>query len=243
MKLVIDFTTEKDNFPIEYRRFFMHFLKSCINDANDGKYYEKYYQKSQAKNFTFAIFFDKPRFNSDSIELSSNRVKMIFSTSDQLTGLIFYSGFLEKKNRKIRLSNDNSMVLKNVTKIADPIIDNNKILVKMNSPLLIRSHCGVSNKDYYYSYVSESFTKEAKRVIRFQLDREGFADDYLKGLKITPIKCKKVIVKHYNCMLEASLGNFMLEGNPAVLRYLVMNGVGSRKSEGFGMMELLTDQL
>lgn len=243
MRLLIEFATEKNDFPIEYRRFFMHFFKTCISNANEGKYFDKYYKKAQAKNFTFAIFFDKPIFKNNGIELSSNKLKMIFSTSEQLTGLIFYSSFLEKKNKRMELPNGNTMVVKNVTKIADPIINNNKILIKMNSPLLIRSHCEVTNKDYYFSYLSDRFANEAERVIKFQLTREGFKGEYLEGLKIVPIKCRKVIVKHYDCMLEASLGNFMIEGNPSILRYLVMNGVGSRKSEGFGMAELLTDEL
>ncbi|NLK74841.1 MAG: CRISPR-associated endoribonuclease Cas6 [Clostridiales bacterium] len=243
MRLIIEFTVEKNEFPIEYRRFFMHFLKTCINDANEGKYFDKYYKKAQAKNFTFSIFFDGPIFNNNNIELSSNKVKMIFSTSEQLTGLIFYSSFLEKKSKKIKISHDNSMVIKNVTKIADPTINNNKILIKMNSPLLIRSHCEITNKDYYFSYLSDSFINEAERVIRFQLTREGFQSEFLEGFKIVPIKCRKVIIKHYDCMLEASLRNFMIVGNPAILKYLVMNGIGSRKSEGFGMAELLTDEV
>ena len=56
MKLVLEFATEKNKIPIEYRVAFMHFLKSCINNANGGKYYDNYYEESKSKNFSFAIF-------------------------------------------------------------------------------------------------------------------------------------------------------------------------------------------
>ena len=44
-------------------------------------------------------------------------------------------------------------------------------------------------------------------------------------------------------LLKLSVGIFILEGNPAVLNYLIQAGIGSRKSEGFGMMELLTENV
>lgn len=243
MKLVLEFVTEKSVFPIEYRRTCIHFLKECLNNANGGKYYRDYYEGTNAKSFTFAVFFDKPSFEEDCIELSSDRVKMLFSTSDKLTGLIFYNSFLEKKNKKIMLPDDNSMKLQYITKVSEPTIKSNKILAKMNSPLIIRNHNRELNKDYYYAYDQESFEKEAIRTIRHQLKNQGFRDNFLEGLKITPIKCKKVIVKHYQCKIEGSLGNFVIEGNPAILNYLLQSGIGSRKSEGFGMFELLTDEV
>ncbi len=243
MKLVLEFVTDKNIFPIEYRRTCIHFLKECLNNANDGKYYEDYYGGTNTKSFTFAVFFDKPSFGENCIELSSNRVKMLFSTSDKLTGLIFYSSFIEKKNKNIMLSNDNSMKLQYITKVAEPTIKSDKILVKMNSPLIIRNHNRELNKDYYYAYDQEAFEKEAIRTIRHQLENQGFGDKFLEGLKITPIKCKKVIVKHYRCKIEGSLGNFLIEGHPAILNYLLQSGIGSRKSEGFGMFELLTDEV
>lgn len=243
MKLVLEFTTEKNKIPIEYRTVFMHFLKSCLKGANDGKYYDNYYEESQTKNFSFAVFFDNPRFGEKEIEISSNRVKMLFTTSEELTGYIFYSSFLEKRTKKILLADDNFMVLKSVTKVAEPLVKSNKIIVKMNSPLVIRKHNKETNKDFYYAYSRETFAEEALRVIRNQLEKEGFRDTYLDGVKITPIKCKKVVIKHYHCSIEASIGNFILEGNPVVLNYLMQAGMGSRKSEGFGMMELLTEDV
>ena len=123
------------------------------------------------------------------------------------------------------------------------MVKNNKAIIKMNSPLVIRNHNKETNSDYYYSCSHRNFTEEALKVIINQLKREGFRGEYLDGVQILPIKCRKVVIKHYDCFIEASVGIFILEGNPAVLNYLIQAGIGSRKSEGFGMMELLTENV
>ncbi len=117
MKLILEFLADKNKFPIEYRSMFMHFLKNCLNGANDGKYYDDYYGDTKMKNFTFAVFMDGPQFGEKEIELAMNKVKMIFSTSDKVTGYIFYSSFLEKKHKKLMLADDNFMMLGSVTKL------------------------------------------------------------------------------------------------------------------------------
>lgn len=243
MKFLLEFELNKNQIPINYHRLFIHFLKSCVNSANDGKYYDKYYDGTSTKNFTFAVFMDKPTFESDKILLNSNRIKLLFSTSDKMTGFIFYSSFLEKKYKKYPMAEENFMILKNVTKLNEENITSEKMLVKMNSPLVIRKHEKDKNKDFYYSYEQEEFEKIAKEVINHQLEKEGFSKEYRETFSVIPVKCRKVIVKHYSCKIEATLGNLLLEGNPAVLKYLLQAGMGSRKSEGFGMMELLTQNV
>lgn len=243
MKLLLEFELDKDQIENDYRRLFMHFFKSCIDSANHGKYYDNYYDGTRTKNFTFAVFMDKPTFEPDKILLSSNRIKLLFSTSEKMTGFIFYSSFLEKKYKKYPMAKENFMILKNVKKLDEENIISKKILVKMNSPLVIRQHQKDMNKDFYYSYQQEEFEKIAKEVINYQLEQEGFPREYRENFSIIPIKCRKVIVKHYSCKIEATLGNLLLEGNPVILNYLLQAGVGSRKSEGFGMMELLAQDV
>ena len=67
----------------------------------------------------------------------------------------------------------------------------------------------------------------------------GFAEDIIGEVNIQPLKCKKVIVTHYGCKIETTVGILLLEGNETILSYFLRAGIGSRKSEGFGMLELL----
>lgn len=241
MKLVLEFDIRHRVISVEYRKIFMHFLKRCIGNANEGKYYDTYYGGVNTKNFTFSVFFQEPKYEKKEIKLSGTKVKMIFSTSEQRTGYFFYASFLEQKNKKIQLEQDNQLTLKKVTQIAESIVKSDKVLIKMNSPLVIRNHQKEQNKDFYYSFVRPEFQKKAIEIITNQLQQEGFQETYCEGFHITPIKCKKTVVCHYGCMIEATLGVFLLEGDKSILNYLLQAGIGSRRSECFGMGELIEE--
>lgn len=239
MRLLLEFQLEENIIPLEYRKFFLHFIKDSLSDANGGKYYKQFYNGTDAKNYTFAIFFDKPQFQKDEILLQSKRVKMLFSTSEKSTGLIFYTSFLEQKKKKYNLEKRNTIQLLSVRNLREPEIGANQILVKTNAPLVVRKHTKEENKDYYYSFEKEEFLQEANQSIVRQLLRAGFSDIIVESVKIQPVKCRKVIVTHYGCKIETTVGTFLLEGNKSVLSYFIQAGIGARKSEGFGMLELM----
>lgn len=243
MRIELDFLLKSNVIQVEYRRVIMHFIKTCLGEANNGKYYEDLYGEPKPRNFTFAVFFDSPVFKEEEIQLASNRVKVIFSIVDKMESYIFYSSFLEKKRSKVMLEHNNYMILEKVTKLAEPQVHNSSMLVKMNSPLLVRKHNKQNNIDWYYDFTQEEFEEESMNNLRFQLTNAGFSEKLQEGLRLQPIKCRKVIVKHYDCKFAGNLGNFLLEGNPIVLNYLLKAGLLSRRSEGFGMAELLTDDV
>ncbi len=239
MRIELQFLVQKNEFPLDYRRTFISFLKSCLTQCNEGVYMDKYYEPGKEKEYSFAIFFEKPKFLQNNIELGSQKVKMVFSTSDKLTGFIFYSTFLENKNKKFPLEKNNEMTLINVKQLQKQTITSTQVLFQTASPLCIRKHNTEKNLDYYYSCSSEDFKTVFLYVIKKQLENAGFPKEYIDGLNIEPVHCKTVIVKHYNCKIECTLGKFMMEGNQNVLQYLFNAGAGSRKSSGFGMLELI----
>jgi CRISPR-associated endoribonuclease Cas6 len=61
----------------------------------------------------------------------------------------------------------------------------------------------------------------------------------LEGFSMEPIRCKKTVVRHHSQFVEATIGMFRLTGNIALLNYLYACGVGSRKSSGFGLIEII----
>jgi len=241
MRIEVQFLVTNKEFPLDYRRIFISFLKDCISNCNKGGYMEKYYEPGREKEYSFAIFFEKPKFSKERIEMESEKVKMVFSTSDKLTGFIFYSAFLDNKNKRFPLENGNEMTLVRVNEVKQQKVESRHVLFQTASPLCIRWHNPKTNQDYYYSYSNEEFKEVFLHVVKTQLVHAGFSAEYLQGLNIEPISCKKVIVKHYNCNIECTLGKILLEGKQAVLQYLLNAGCGSRKSSGFGMLELITN--
>lgn len=243
MRLLLEFQLHENKISLEYRKFFLHFIKDSLSNANNGKYYDQFYTGTNSKNYTFAVFFDKPQFQEAEIVLQSNRVKMLFSTSEKMTGFIFYSSFLERKKKKYPLEKGNIIQLLNVRNLREEEIGANQILVKTNSPLVIRKHTREQNKDYYYSFEKEEFLQEAKQSLGRQLLNAGFSEEVVTNIELQPVKCRKTIVTHYDCKIETTVGTFLLEGNKTVLSYLVQAGIGARKSEGFGMLELLAQDI
>jgi len=133
---------------------------------------------------------------------------MLFSTSDKMTGLLFYSSFLERKKKVYQMEKGNTIQLLAVRNLREQEIGANQILVKTNAPLVIRRHTREENKDFYYSFEREEFLQEAKQSMKRQLLQAGFIEEVIENVNLQPVKCRKVIVTHYGCKIETTIGTF-----------------------------------
>lgn len=232
------FELENNQIPVEYRRCILSFFKKSLSEIENQKYYHKYYFNKSRRPFTFAVGLPNPVFSEKSIKLSNNEMTLTFSTGDELTGYVFYSAFIAMKQKKFSLKN-NSLKLVSIRKIYDPSVISDSALVRMMSPLCLRKH--VENGDMYVSVSSDLFENDAKEIIECQLLSEGFNEELSKSFCIIPVNTKKTVVQHYNSFIECSLGDFAIKGDKAVINYLLKNGMGSRKSAGFGCIKLISE--
>ena len=116
-------------------------------------------------------------------------------------------------------------------------IDTEEITIKFMSPLVVRSHS--KDKDYYYSYNDEQFKDVLKINIKQQLKITNISEELVDKLEINAIKPKKVIVKFYEKKIETSTGIFKISGDKELLKYLYDAGIGSKRSSGFGMFQII----
>ena len=116
-------------------------------------------------------------------------------------------------------------------------IDTEEITIKFMSPLVVRSHS--KDKDYYYSYKDEQFKDVLKINIKQQLKITNISEELVDKLEINAIKPKKVIVKFYEKKIETSTGIFKISGDKELLKYLYDAGIGSKRSSGFGMFQII----
>lgn len=241
MKIILQFKLKNNKLPIDYRRVILSFFKKALSEIADGKYYEKYYFKPERRNFSFAVNLPNPKFSKSEITLGKNEFRITFSTSDKMTGFVFMSAFIKQKGNNFSAPLENVFILTNVSQIGDKTASSSTALVKMLSPLCIREHNRGENKDSYYSVASESFEKKANKIIQEQLIESGFDDERVKGFSIKPLNSKKTVVFHYGNYIECSLGEFVLNGDKAIINYLLQSGIGSRKSAGFGLPILVAE--
>lgn len=242
MRLLLKFKTSTQKLPLDYRGVILSFLKKSLSEIAGGKYYERYYSDKGRRPFTFAVNLPKPVFGKEEITISKNELSLTFSTADSTTGFVFMSAFIAQQGKKFKAPLDNEFVLQSVMQMGEKTIDSNFVLVKMLSPLCLREHSDTENKDMYYSVASDVFAEKSKHIISEQLTSEGFSDDVSRQVEIIPINGKKTVVKHYDCMIECSIGDFAITADKSVINYFLKNGIGSRKSCGFGCAVLIAEE-
>ncbi|MCS4480939.1 CRISPR-associated endoribonuclease Cas6 [Clostridium botulinum] len=137
------------------------------------------------------------------------------------------------------------MILKNINNKKQEEILNSKAIFKttLGSGLCVREHDKEGNRDTYYVYNDEKFREKLKVVLVNQILNAGFTEEEANAIKINPIKCKKVVVKHYRRYIDTTTGIFEIQANNKILQHFYDVGIGSRKSMGFGMIDLVTQDL
>ena len=96
----------------------------------------------------------------------------------------------------------------------------------------------LSYKNWYHLLDSEKGLEILKKNLIYTLS-ERFSKEDIENLKITPVKIKKTVVHFYDLKFPASRGIFMAEGNPKVLEHIYKAGFSSRKSIGFGLLDII----
>lgn len=234
----LTFKLEKNWLPKELDRLIVSFLKASTQ-AYSQNFYERLYDKSQSiiKSFTYSYFLPGAKFNKDRIELERNEFSVFFSDADWEELLYFFNSFQLLKYKKYPI-NGNSMELISIYMQKLNEIKENEVVIKMQSPLIVRNHNSKDNSDIYYTCEMEGFAKALKENVDIFLSKMGVdikTDDFL----IETIKGKKVVVPVFGRNTDASLGIFKLTGSCQLLNILYLAGLGVRRSEGHGKFEVI----
>lgn len=150
---------------------------------------------------------------------------------------MFFNGFQLMKRKKYPM-NENSMTLVSIRMQPLPEIREKEIVIRMQSPLLVRRHNSENNTDIYYTCETDGFEQALKENIAFFLDRMGM-DAMAEDFFVQIIKGKKVIVPVFGRNTDATLGIFKLTGSCRLLNLLYQAGMGVRRSEGHGKFEVI----
>lgn len=246
MRFSLILQLKEQRFPMEYRKVILSYIKNAISKCNDGKYYEDFFKDTKQKDYCFTVILPKSKFDKDKIILEKNEIKILFSTDNNYrTWIILYNSFIAQRDKPYPLPNNNFMTLKSIGNQKREEIFNNKAIFRttLGSGLCVRDHNIETNKDIYYIYSDEDFREKISIVLTNQLLSAGFTKKEAEVVKVNPIQCKKVVVKHYRRYIDITTGIFEMQGSSEILQYFYDSGIGSRKSMGFGMIELVTQDL
>ena len=237
MRLKLTFNLENEHFPIQYRKNIMSFIKLSLSEYNEEHYKRLYNQRDNIiKPYTFAVFLKGAKFKEEEIWVEGKKVELNMAIADQEIAVILYNSFNHQKHKKFSIDK-NSMTLENITMLVEKEINENQVMIKFMSPLIARNR--QDRKDYYYSFNHEEFLETLKINIKEQLKITNIPLEYVNDFKIETIEGKKVITKFYEKKIEGTLGTFKLSGNKELLKYLYQAGIGSKRSSGFGMFQII----
>jgi CRISPR-associated endoribonuclease Cas6 len=240
MRFGFNFTTKNSILPLEYRTACISFIKNALTNYQNGEYYEEIYAISIKKDFTFAVNLKHATFTGEQILLPEKAFTLYISSGNARTALILYNSIVTQRGKLYPLAFQNSIELTDVFIEKESLINKSTLKGQLMMPLCVRSHEKKQNRDYYYAFDKEGFLEAFHTVIKQQiLDSPNLELSMLDNFVFQPLRMKKTVIKHYGQFIEASLGTFSLQGDTRLLTHLYNDGIGSRRSMGFGYFNII----
>ena len=229
-------------------------------ERNFKESYKEIYEnknKPIMKFFTFSVYLPKPKIEKDKIELGENYFNAVFSIYDNKRFIEFYNSFNSMINKKIDNKENekysyplknNKMELKNITMVNEKNIMSNRVRIKFLSPLVLRNHKEITiNKkrkgaDIYFDFNDSDFNEQINYSVS-RLIKDLKLNGVNSNIKLKPYNnlARKTVVSFKNILINSSIGEYILEGDSELLNILYKTGIGSRRSEGFGMFEVIEE--
>lgn len=236
-KISIDLNTT--NIPIDKNRMILSFLKHYLERSNK-EFYEKMYKKGNVdrKKSTFSLYLKDAKFENDFINIPDKTIILYFSTSDMIFGIEFYNAMVEGKSHPYLYKNI-ELTIKQIQMIKERNIIDNEVVFKTMSPLVIRDHEDNSNTWYYDicdQKGKEIFIRNLKNQILEELPESKYDVD---NIDVRIISSKKTVIKYYGIWIQSNLCILDIKAKPYILNHLHKSGIGSLKSAGFGMLNLM----
>lgn len=249
MKIRIDFKAKDNLFPLGYRMMITSLIKHSLQQSDEDYFKNMYYyeekKNKKIKPFTFSVFFRDYKIEKDIVNLNGNGTVLV-STCDYNFGINLYNGLLKLKDSKYEYEYKRSftIMLEKITLEKEKDINQSRIFCKTLSPIHVKNK---NNKPLDIN--EEAFNEELNYICNLSL--ENFRGEGLREkLCLTPVKMNKVVAKEKisdfkkinnkeYIYIEGYKGTFYLEGNIQDLKSLMQIGLGFRRSEGFGMIDIV----
>lgn len=244
MRLKVDYNSEF--IPAAYNTLFMSLIKEALKKSDNDYFKNLYFYKDnlsnkKSKNLTFSVYVKGYEIQ-DKDMIVKDRISVLFSTPDLELGLFLYNGLF--KLRTFEYKNEYRLNRLRMDLIKEKVINDKEVTFKTLSPICIK------NKDGYFIDInSPSYEEELNYITNIILKNyRGYG--LKEKLYFTDVDMKKVVVKQqlrefknktgkeYECV-NSYKGLFKLSGDKEDLKDIYMLGIGNKRSQGFGNVEIL----
>ena len=73
--------------------------------------------------------------------------------------------------------------------------------------------------------------------------RGGYPEDIFKDVSCKLLEGRKIVVKHFDLKFPITIGKFKVKASKMLLEEIYRTGMGSRLSQGFGLLEYLGGEI
>lgn len=247
MRLSIDYEMSGELLPKDYRSGFMSLIKAAIQRAHP-LLYQQYYAKWELKPFTFSVYFPEMKGTENGGFRVGSKLRLTVSTHSLELATHIYNGFLSKDLRSYKLFQSQEMYRttlerKGINLFPTPTIHSPEVIFKTASPVLVNRKREDEN-DWFLLPWDEGFLDGLRFIVgetaKAFLGREGPVPlDFEMFERDGKVSIKRRVVSHYNQNMSAMVGTFKLKSDPEILQLIYDVGLGVRRSQGFGMLEVV----
>ena len=244
----------QSNIPTNYRRNVVSLLKEAIK-ANNPELHNQLWgdpKANSSKPFTFSVYLpDVQSFKGEnnnylqiSNDISDFKAGLFISSSDPIVLINFYNSLLNIPDYKLFGS---GIELKHFRLLQEVSFNERVASFKTMSPMIVRNMTERNDKNKkdsrYLTFGDADFEENLyhsiKRICKdFINDSYDFTRD---EFKFSPVNCRIVKIHHYKEIIQATSGTFRIEAPAEVLKLIYDAGIGARRSQGFGMVNVVKD--
>nr|WP_300005996.1 CRISPR-associated endoribonuclease Cas6 [Tissierella sp.] len=241
MRLSLEILIEKERIHKDKNRMFTSLIKYSL-EQYDKNFYESQYEKepNKVKSFTFSIYMRNCVFEKEQIFIPDKKIILNFSTNSIEDSIYFYNSFLGQKGKSYEIK-ENTMTINKINFLKErPIIDY-VYEYKTMSPIVVSDHSGSNHETWYYSLNEEKGKERFIENLKYQLIEEFSENRILdiEEVKFQVLRNKEVKVKHYGIEILSNICTLKIQAKPYILEFLYKSGIGSRRAQGFGMVDLV----
>lgn len=239
------------NINRHFRQELLYLIKeSIIRSGADGAlFYKRWYSFNRPKPFTFSAFFPLSMEGERRV-LSEDYFNFLFSTNHEEFLIRVYSGLLNLSSTGFKLFGSEAKV-ERYHLLPEKKFLSNRAKFKTISPILLR------NKDDGQCYLYPvSYFQDAKKFKYWTgVEEKDFVKTLTENIKsitgsdvkvlsfninsIVPVVCGSKNTSHqFIAAYPGIKAHFELEASPETLKTVYDIGIGARRSEGFGMLEV-----
>lgn len=222
----------------DYRRDITKFIKKAIC-LGDKSLYQQYYgdkKQNKPKPFTFSVSFDVKEDKGDTFIIENPHYRVYFSSFEPIVCIAFYNGVLQLK-KDCSILGDSPQEIKNIFLQRDTVIINEKTTFKTLSPILVRKIEDGKGKGFL-RFDDEEFLTNLKKSILIMADKYLYKQLSEDEISISLSNMRATPIRNYGGEI-GNTGFLEITAPLDVQKMLYDAGIGAKRSQGFGMLEVV----